>query len=887
MVSLRGRLWRQFLLLGVLPVLAVATVSVWLIAPVLVTQAEARNRDLALALRDQMQLQLDLRQRSTQLVASLMDSEVVASDQIGQTLASILRSDASILAAYATDARGIIRSAALPLGSGRFVEDLVDIDLSERDYYGRARSTGQAAWSNTFLSTLTGQVTAVLTAPARAGSVVIEYSLEGLSRSLTTLAADSTVQAIVLDRLGRVIAHPDPTMASRQESLANLPIVQRALAGESASERTSIGSERYFARALPVPGVGWTVLALQPVDGVLAPLRQLATLLTTLLGLVVALAVGMGWVLARRTGLEVSRLRNSAEAAAEQAVEAPHIAFNTTEFHQVWLRLRELFAQLHVRDQQTQSARQDLQAVLDAATEVAIIATDNQGTVTVFNIGAQRMLGLEPGPIVGHATPMRWHDAAEVEARAVELSRKHGHPLEGFEALVIEARHGGYEVRDWTFHRADGRRVEVSLAVTSMRTPGGDLKGFLGVAVDITQRRRAAELEVSRRTAELANQTKSDFLSRVSHELRSPLNAMLGYAQLIEMDAKTPPQGDQRERLQHIQRAGWHLVQLIDDVLDLSRIESGSVKVSLEPVDLVAAVARAQELLVPEIARGQVSLRVVWPDRNAEDAPHVMADVTRLTQVLVNLIGNAVKYNRPGGTVTLTAEMIDDRVALQVKDSGRGMTPAQLQRLFQPFDRLGLESSGIPGTGIGLVITRRLVDLMQGTMAVDSDAGVGSTFTLSLPRAMATSSEPAASPVPLMTAGGGSPQRMRVLYVEDNEVNAQLMRAVLRQRPAVDLRIAGTVADGLAQIRDQRPQLILLDMHLPDGSGHDLLTALAVDPDASLRDVEVIVVSADATEQQRHSTLARGVRGYLTKPIDVVDVLRAIDKALSNDDRVN
>jgi len=876
--SLRGRLQRQFLLIGVLPVLAVAAAAVMILSPMLEAQADARNRDLARTLRDQMQLQLMVRLRSASVLASQLAADAMSATRLTHVLQSLLQEDQFLQAAFVVGLDGRVVDAALRPESGRFITDVMGADLSRQTHFVSARQRGEPVWSDAFLSTLTGQVTAVLTVPAGLRSVVLELSLEGLSQSLSALAVDDGVRAIVLDRLGRVIAHPDPQQALRQESLAALPIVQRAGATAEGHERTRIDGVEYFGHAMQVPTVGWTVLALQPVDRVMAPLRHILGLLATLIAAVIATAGFMGWVYSRRTGREVVRLAEGAQAAAQDGAGNPALHFTTTEFNQVWTRLRDLFQQLHLRDQQTQAARGDLQAVLDAATEVAIIATDVEGLVTVFNIGAQRMLGRSAADVVGRITPMAWHDADEVAARADELSRKYGRRISGFEGLVSEARHGGYEVRDWTFLRADGGRIDVSLAVTSVRSPQGDLKGFLGVAVDVTERRRAVELELRRKAAELANRAKSDFLSRVSHELRTPLNAMLGYAQLMQVDHREPPSDAQRERLQHIQSAGWHLVQLIEDVLDLSRIDSGNIKVSLEAVDPLAVVRSAGELVATELKHRQVQLQLQGDVLGGSTELRVQADRTRLTQVLVNLLDNAGKYNRAGGLVTLRCDRHGGRLRISVEDTGRGMSDEQLQRLFQPFERLGLEGGAIPGTGIGLVITKRLVELMDGTLEVSSRLGVGSTFTLSLPLA-APSTSAAAVRVAPRNPEGSHGRKGLALYIEDNEVNGQLMRAVFRQRPELELALAPSAAEGLAAAQARQPDLILLDMHLPDGSGEDVMDGLASDP--VLSRIPVLVVSADATGSQIATMRRRGARAYLTKPINVVEVLQAVDDALS------
>lgn len=883
LTSLRTRLLRQFLLLGVLPVMIVSAAAIALTHPVLTAQAEARNRDLAFAVRDQMRLELVLRLRTASLLAEQLRQGTLPAQGVAPALRSLVAGDRYVQAAYVTDERGIIAAAALQDQGERFASDVVGADLSAQPYYRQARGDGGPTWSDTFLSTLTGRITAVLTVPAGVRSVVIEFALDGLSSTLSDLSKGSDVTVVVLDRHGSVIAHPDTKPALRQESMV-LPPATRDPAPDAASRGPlHLQGVDYLALTLPLTSVGWSILAAQPVDAVLAPIRRLGAIHALLWILTVLLAAVASWLYARQTGSEVARLADAAQAAATPGDQASGLRFTTTEFNQVWLRIKELFQQLHARERDTRTAQGDLQAVLDAATEVAIIATDTEGRVTVFNIGAQRMLQRSAASVVGRLTPLDWHDTHELQAREGELRRKYGKVLEPFEVLAIEARHGGYEIRDWTYLRADGQRLSVSLAVTSLRSAEGDLKGFLGVAVDVTERRRAAELELSRRSAELANQAKSDFLSRVSHELRSPLNAMLGFAQLIDIDRADPPSPVQRERVRQIQRAGWHLVQLIDDVLDLSRIESGQLRVSIGHVELAGVIEHALDLSHAELERAGIVPELIWSGGAAGTTVlpvQVLADETRLTQVLVNLLGNAAKYNRPGGTITLDCALDDDAVTLQVRDSGRGMSAEQRARLFQPFDRLGMESSGIEGTGIGLVITRRLLELMSGSIEVRSEPGVGSTFTVRLLRAAVeapplVAEAPIAAQAALQAAPDGA--ATDALYIEDNEVNAQLMRAVMRHRPQVRLHVATTIRAGLDWAAAHHPSLILLDMHLPDGNGHDALDALAADQ--ALCQVPVIVVSADATRRQVAEVSSR-VHAYVTKPIDVMETLGAIDEAL-------
>jgi len=878
--SLGARLRAQFLWVGVLPVLALFAAAWALLVPVLTEQAEARNRELALAVRDKVQLQLVLRQRAAAIVADGLRDDPPPPGALERSLQALLRRDTFLQAAYVTDANDRVVQAALSPSSGRFAEDAVGLDLSAQAHVIQSRQRQQAVWSGTFLSTLTGEVTAALAVPAGERTILFELSLAALSNSLGELAQSGASDVVIVDRAGRVIAHPDARRALERESLSGMALVRAALSGTAGSARTGSNGTEQLAHALPVPPVGWAVVVSQPVSAVMAPVWRLGVAVLGVLAGTVLLAVFTGWRMARRTGNEVAQLADGAQRAVSAQGSPPDLNFSTSEFNAVWTRLRDLFQQLHQRDVLTRVARQDLQSVLDAATQVAIFATDLSGRVTVFNVGAQRMLGWRSADVLGTLTPMAWHDEAEVSARARALSLEYGQAVEGVEALIAVSRHSGYEVRDWVLVRQDGRRLDASLAVTAMRTPGGELKGFLGVAIDITERRRMAALELARKTAELANQAKSDFLSKMSHEFRTPLNAILGFAQLIEIDRAQPPAAGQRDYAGHIQRAGWHLVRLIDDVLDLASIESGRQRVTIAPVELEPLLADAVRMVQPQMNQYGVTLSMSMSTPGAS-VPRVAADATRLAQVLVNLLGNAAKYNRPGGTVRLSYGAQGTAVRITVADTGKGMSAEQLAHLYEPFNRLGREGSAIEGTGIGLVITRHLVDMMHGQLDVQSQPGSGTTFVVTLPAAV--DRLPTAHIEP--TTGDAGPVATapcRIVYIEDNDINAQLMRAVLRQRPNIAIDVHALAASGLQSVRADPPDLILLDMHLPDASGEDVLTALQTDP--RLARIPVVVVSADATNGRAETMQQRGVQAYLTKPIVISETLRVIDRLLAGDE---
>ncbi|MGI8552255.1 MAG: GAF domain-containing protein [Dehalococcoidia bacterium] len=406
-------------------------------------------------------------------------------------------------------------------------------------------------------------------------------------------------------------------------------------------------------------------------------------------------------------------------------------------------------------------------------------------------------------------------------------------------------------------------------------------RGLLGLGClvrDITQDQMVLQLKDELvREADQANRAKSEFLSRMSHELRTPMNAILGFAQLLQMDPLEP---EQQEELGQILSAGRHLLTLINEVLDIARIESGRLSLSLEAVPLQIIVEECLPLVGSLAAARSVGLSY---DETAFSTLHVRADNQRLKQVLLNLLTNAVKYNREGGTVTLSCHEIgEDRLRIEVRDTGIGLAPEMLSRLFSPFDRLGAEQSDVEGYGLGLSLSKRLMEAMGSSIGVTSVLGEGSCFWVDLP-VVQSPVEFTGTDAPQTPEAERSRAASTVLYIEDNLSNLRVVERVLSRRPGVQLLTAMQGGLGFELAQQQHPDLILLDLHLPDTTGDLVLQRLRADP--TTHDVPVVMVSADATPRQIERLLAAGAREYLTKPLDLKRFMEVVDEVLAEGER--
>jgi PAS domain S-box-containing protein len=433
----------------------------------------------------------------------------------------------------------------------------------------------------------------------------------------------------------------------------------------------------------------------------------------------------------------------------------------------------------------------------------------------------------------------------------------------------VIARGAVVDVPEEPIETPSGRRILHTKKLPVVDEDGKPIY-LLGISEDITDRKQANDaVHAARVEAERANRAKTEFLSRMSHELRTPLNAILGFSQLLEMDELS---ADQRENVAYISQAGRHLLQLINEVLDISRIESGQISISREPVAIDEVLHEVTALVRPLADARRVELDI--PE--AQPGTFVLADRQRLNQVLLNLLSNAVKYNRDGGTIRVeTGPANDGMLRISISDTGHGIAPEHRDRLFRPFDRLGAERSSVEGTGMGLALSKGLVEAMAGSIGVDSVVDVGSSFWIEL----ALAESPVDRYERTFDAGAeapAGPTSLVILQIDDNASNVRLVERIVSRRPGTELLSAAQGKLGLELARLHRPGLILLDLHLPDMAGDEVLRQLRAHRET--RDVPVVVLSADAEGGRHERLMAAGAFGYLDKPLDVGDFLAIVDR---------
>jgi PAS domain S-box-containing protein len=537
------------------------------------------------------------------------------------------------------------------------------------------------------------------------------------------------------------------------------------------------------------------------------------------------------------------------------------IARDITERKRAEQSLRELNEALERRVQE-RTAAVELQArrnelILGAAID-GFFAADMNGRIVDANPAYCELLGYTRDELLERSIP----DIEAIESAADVTEH------------IAKVRALGHDRFDTRHRRKDGRLVEVEVSVSEVMLASAPL--MFAFVRDIGERKRSElALRQAKDEAERANLAKSEFLSRMSHELRTPLNAILGFGQLLGLKVADPRQA---AHVREIISAGRHLLTLIDEVLDLARVESGHLTVSPEPVAVAPLVKECQALLRPQAEARGVRMGDPAPSCHA----HVLADRTRLKQVLLNLLSNAIKYNRDGGSVAVScaATSAPALLDIRVSDTGPGLTAGQRARLFVPFERLDAEERQIQGTGIGLALSRRLVEVMGGAIGVESEPGAGSSFWVRLP--LAQPQREALGPTSSTTAPTEQAQPSgtahEILCIEDNPANLRLIESIFAGRSDIRLLTAIAPGLGLELARVHRPDLILLDINLPDMDGYAVMQCLR-ENDAT-RGIPVIAVSANAMPRDLERAKAAGFAAYLTKPLDIAGLLALVEQTL-------
>jgi PAS domain S-box-containing protein len=747
---------------------------------------------------------------------------------VSAALSDLQRGQSGVAVAFLADPTGRLLNIIPATPS------IIGQDFSFRNWYRGVMASQRPYISTAYRTAATGNPRVVAAATLiRAPSVgqapgvilgilVAAYDLQTIQKFVDRFGSANGVTLTVTDQEGTVVAAPGVAKApDRLISLRANPAVHAALAGHTGTMVLGQGSAQVLSGYAPVKGLGWTVHADISTGTAYASARHLRDTVG-----VIALVLGMALV-----GALV------------------------------------VFALTLRRQDRSEERRHESETFLDTIIEnipgVVFIKDAAQLRFIRLNRATEHFLGYPREQLLGKSSEELF--SPEEAAFFTEKDRE------------VLAGHRVVDIPHETVTTRSGRRRTLHTRKIPLFDAHGTPQYLLGVSEDITeQHAQQLALAEAKESAERANQAKNTFLSRTSHELRTPLNSILGFAQLLEMSELSELD---RESTNHILGAGRHLLALINELLDLSRAESGELSLSLEPIELAPLIAEVTSLMAPLAAERSLAIeqRVEAPELRA------MADHQKLRQILLNLVSNAVKYNKEGGGITIAARAgVGREVEVAVIDTGPGLSSEDLERIFLPFERLHAENSEIEGTGIGLTLSAALAVAMGGSITAQSELGRGTTFILHAPgvdqrfKTSASVTEgalPSQRPEPSSEPGEGP---MRVLYVEDNLANVEILERYVARRAEIELQIAITGQLGIDLARLHHPDLILLDLHLPDIGGDEVFERLRADPETAT--IPVIVLSADASPGSVNRLLKRGVTAYLTKPVDLSELGALLDE---------
>ena len=684
------------------------------------------------------------------------------------------------------------------------------------------------------------------------------------------LAAEGVAR--VMDELRRESAGAEPTVSrSRQFT------------------ETSIDGSRSLFVVRTVPMTDWMVVSALPEAETLQAYVQSRNQSLWAIVIILGLAGVAAWRVSRGILVPIRGLAAAARSLAEgeAAPQAPESG--PREIREVAHEFNRM-VRVTAESAELLRASESHYRTLIQGLPVAVVSYRADGAVEIFNDSACALLHQSPAQLEsqgGTSPAPGWHFVDEQGQRLPTAAHPQQQVLRSGRALAPQTL-------GLVLDTPDGAPAQPQSWVMVSAHPQFDaaqrLMRVVVVFVDVTTRHQTEQFRVAKEAAEAASKAKSAFLSRVSHELRTPLNAINGFSELLLTDPRLAP--DQHDKIGHVLKAGQHLLLLIDQILDLTRVESGTALPDLQPVALWPLLQECLAICCPLAQARQVSLELLPPDDPAARPPWVRGDATRLRQVLMNLLSNGVKYNRPGGRVTVAlrhrpAPPGEPDTVLSVCDSGCGLSAAQIEGLFQPFSRLGAEHRGIEGHGLGLLISRLLAQSMGGDITVRSTVGEGSCFDVllhatapaDLPAALpaAQPAAPPAAPAPATraTPAGAVPLRWRVLYVEDNEMNMLLMRQIMALRGDVEMHEAIDGGAGVAAARRLQPDLVLIDIGLPLLDGFGVLQQIR--QHGPTAHTPCWAVTADTTPETAERARAAGFARYVTKPVSVTELREALD----------